>query len=91
MWNHAIDHEVNALLHNDGFVVPKSAILYEEHIGESAETVFELIKNGEIEMRGECLDEHNNSPQKKMIISEATDQMGGELSKSGKMEILMQR
>ena len=32
---------------NDGFVVPKSAILYEDHIGESAETVFELIKNGE--------------------------------------------
>lgn len=64
MWNHAIDHEVNSLLEDDGFSIPSHAVLYRPYKGESAETVFELIKNGTIEMRGECLDEHktNNSP-----------------------------
>ena len=51
MWNHAIDHEVNALLEGDGFILPKGCILYEEYRGESAETVFEKIKSGEIKMR----------------------------------------
>lgn len=61
MWNHAIDHEVNALLKADNFVIPEHAVLYREYEGESAETVFELIKNGTIQMRGECLDEHKTS------------------------------
>ena len=61
MWNHAIDHEVNALLKEDGFKIPQGAILYEPYRGESAETVFELIKTGQIEMRGQCLDDHGNS------------------------------
>ena len=60
-WNHAIDHEVNALLKEDGFSLPKGCILYEGYEGESAETVYQKIKNGEIEMRGKCLDEHTNS------------------------------
>ena len=61
MWNHAIDHEVNSLLEGDGFILPKGCILYEEYRGESAETVFEKIKNGEIKMRGECMDDHSIS------------------------------
>ena len=60
MWNHAIDHEVNSLLEDDGFVIPNHAVLYRPYKGESAETVFELIKSGEIEMRGECLDDHGD-------------------------------
>ena len=63
MWNHAIDHEVNALLQEDGFSIPEHAILYDKYKGESAETVFELIKNGTIQMRGQCLDEHNTTKQ----------------------------
>ena len=35
--------------------------LYRPYKGESAETVFELIKNGTIEMRGQCLDDHGSS------------------------------
>lgn len=61
MWNHAIDHEVNSLLEDDGFKIPQGAILYHQYKGESAEKVFELIKTGQIEMRGKCLDEHGNS------------------------------
>ena len=61
MWNHAIDHEVNSLLEDDGFKIPGGAILYRPYKGESAETVFELIKNGTIEMRGQCLYDHGNS------------------------------
>lgn len=61
MWNHAIDHEVNSLLQDDGFKIPVGAVLYEPYKGESAEKVFELIKNGTIEMRGKCLDEHGSS------------------------------
>ncbi|MDE0954313.1 MAG: hypothetical protein OR994_06530, partial [Candidatus Poseidoniales archaeon] len=60
MWNHAIDHEVNSLLDDDGFKIPEGAILYQQYKGESAETVFELIKSGKIEMRGECLDDHGS-------------------------------
>ena len=61
MWNHAIDHEVNSLLKEDKFAIPDRAVLYEKYRGESAETVFELIKNGTIEMRGQCLDDHGSS------------------------------
>jgi predicted metal-dependent peptidase len=59
MWNHAIDHEVNSLLEDDGFSIPSHAVLYPPYKGESAETVFEKIKNGEIEMRGQTLDDHD--------------------------------
>jgi predicted metal-dependent peptidase len=61
MWNHAIDHEVNSLLEDDGFAIPEGCILYRDHKGESAETVFEKIKNGEIEMKGQCMDDHSVS------------------------------
>jgi len=64
MWNHAIDHEVNSLLEDDGFPIPNGAILYRDYKGESAETVFEKIKSGQIEMRGECLDDHSISNPK---------------------------
>ena len=50
MWNHAIDQEVNSVLEDDGFKIPRCAILYRPYKGESAETVFELIKSGKIEM-----------------------------------------
>jgi predicted metal-dependent peptidase len=63
MWNHAIDHEVNSLLQDDGFTIPVHAVLYREYKGESAETVFEKIRDGEIKMRGEVIDDHNlNNP-----------------------------
>ena len=52
IWNHAIDHEVNSLLEDDGFEIPEYAILYPKFKGESAETVFENIKNGNIKMEG---------------------------------------
>ena len=39
MWNHAIDHEVNSLLEDDGFKIPRGAILYRPYKGESAETL----------------------------------------------------
>jgi predicted metal-dependent peptidase len=65
MWNHAIDHEVNSLLEDDGFTIPVHAVLYRPYKGESAEVVFEKIKNGEIQMRGEVIDDHNlNNPSK---------------------------
>ncbi len=65
MWNHAIDHEVNSLLQDDGFAIPIHAVLYKNYKGESAEIVFEKIKSGEIEMRGEVIDDHNlNNPSK---------------------------
>ncbi|MGY8755147.1 MAG: vWA domain-containing protein [Candidatus Poseidoniales archaeon] len=65
MWNHAIDHEVNSLLEDDGFTLPTHAVLYRQYKGESAEVVFDKIKSGDIEMRGEVIDDHNiNNPSK---------------------------
>ena len=49
------------MLEDDGFAIPEGCILYRDYKGESAETVFEKIKNGEIQMRGECLDDHSVS------------------------------
>ena len=57
-WNHAIDHEVNSLLEDDGFTIPKGAVLYRNFKGASAEQVFEKIKDGEIDMEGQVMDEH---------------------------------
>ncbi|MDP6865254.1 MAG: VWA-like domain-containing protein [Candidatus Poseidoniaceae archaeon] len=57
-WNHAIDHEVNSLLEDDGFIIPNGAVLYRQHKGKSAEQVYELIKNLEIEIKGQVMDEH---------------------------------
>ena len=71
MWNHAIDHEVNTLLKEDGFKIPKHAVLYAGWEGESAEKIYQLIQDGTIEMRGKCLDEHDNpSPDEDRIPGE---------------------
>ena len=57
-WNFAIDHEVNALLVQDGFILPDGAILYRDHVGESAEQIFDLIATGDLPMTGMLVDEH---------------------------------
>ena len=58
MWNFAIDHEVNALLRADGFTLPPRCVLYQRHIGLSAEQIFGKLSTGQLSMRGEILDEH---------------------------------
>ena len=58
MWNYAIDHEVNALLTQDGFKLPEGSILYRDHVGKSAEQIFDLIASGELPMEGMQIDEH---------------------------------
>ena len=58
MWNYAIDHEVNALLAQDGFKLPEGSILYRDHVGKSAEQIFDLIATGELPMEGMQVDEH---------------------------------
>ena len=58
MWNYAIDHEVNALLTQDGFKLPEGSILYRDHVGKSAEQIFDLIASGELPMEGMQVDEH---------------------------------
>lgn len=42
-WNFACDHEVNALLQSQGLVVPDDAVLYAQHVGANAETVYEWL------------------------------------------------
>ena len=57
-WNYAIDHEVNALLMQDGFKLPKGCVLYRDWIGQSAEQIFDLIESGELPIEGMLVDEH---------------------------------
>ena len=57
-WNYAIDHEVNTLLAQDGFKLPPGCVLYRDHMGRSAEQIFELIAEGELPIRGMLVDEH---------------------------------
>jgi len=58
MWNFAIDHETNAVLQEDGFRVPESAVLYPEYLGKSAEQVYQFLLEGKLQMRGELMDDH---------------------------------
>ena len=44
LWNLAIDHEVNNLLIDDGFVMPQSGVLFPAWSGKSAEQVYDLLK-----------------------------------------------
>jgi len=57
-WNYAIDHEVNSLLQQDGFKLPHGIILYRDHIGRSAEQIFDLISEGKLPIQGLQMDEH---------------------------------
>ena len=61
-WNYAIDHEVNSLLSDDGFSMPRGSVLYEEHRGLSAEQIFEKIISGELNLQGEIIDDHLSGP-----------------------------
>jgi predicted metal-dependent peptidase len=62
-WNYAIDHEVNTLLSEDGFELPRDCVLYEQHKGLSAEQIFEKLMSGELSLRGEVMDDHlSDSP-----------------------------
>jgi len=58
MWNFAIDHEVNAVLQEDGLTVPKDAVLYRQHLESNAEQVYDLLLTGRLEMLGELMDDH---------------------------------
>ncbi len=44
LWNIAVDHEVNALLGAEGMTVPADAVLLEQHRGEAAEEIYELLR-----------------------------------------------
>ena len=57
-WNYAIDHEVNALLKEDGFKLPEGSVLYKDWIGQSAEQIFDMIDSGELPIEGMLVDEH---------------------------------
>jgi len=57
-WNYAIDHEVNALLQQDGFILPHGTVLYRDHIGKSAEQIFDLISEGILPIEGMLVDDH---------------------------------
>lgn len=47
LWNLAADHEVNALLRDDGFPLPEDAVLFEDCEGLNAEAVYDwLLQNG---------------------------------------------
>jgi len=57
-WNYAIDHEVNSLLQQDGFKLPYGAVLYRDHVGKSAEQIFELIFEKILPIEGMLVDDH---------------------------------
>ncbi len=79
LWNYAIDHEVNTLLSNDGFELPEGCVLYKEHIGKSAEQIFEMLVSGELKPRGEIIDEHlSNVPSDQTAPDGAMEDGGGE-------------
>lgn len=47
IWNIAVDHEVNCLLHQDGFSRPDDAVYFEEYDGVNAESVYDyLVRSG---------------------------------------------
>lgn len=47
IWNIAVDHEVNCLLHQDGFSRPDDAVYFEKHEGVNAERVYDyLVSSG---------------------------------------------
>jgi len=50
-WNLAADHEVNALLREQGLRVPGDAVLYEGQCGQNAETVYLWLQNNPRESR----------------------------------------
>lgn len=47
IWNIAVDHEVNCLLHADGFPRPDDAVYFEKYDGVNAERVYDdLVSSG---------------------------------------------
>jgi predicted metal-dependent peptidase len=57
-WDLAIDHEVNAIL-QEYLPVPEDSVLFDEHIGENAEQVYQwLVAAGEPRTRGRLADLH---------------------------------
>jgi predicted metal-dependent peptidase len=60
-WNLAVDHEVNALLEEQDFVVPEDAVLFESWRGRSAEMVDEWLQRRperRLPERGRLADHH---------------------------------
>ncbi len=58
LWNYAIDHEVNTLLRSDGFTLPKGCVIYEQHVGKSAEQIYEMLLSGYLAPSGKLMDKH---------------------------------
>ena len=58
LWNYAIDHEVNTLLRSDGFTLPEGCVIYEQHVGKSAEQIYEMLASGQLSPSGSLVDQH---------------------------------
>ncbi len=61
LWNYAIDHEVNTLLRSDGFDLPPGCVIYEDHVGKSAEQIYKMLLTGALKPVGDLIDEHLSS------------------------------
>jgi len=44
LWNLAVDHEVNVLLRQDQFELPRDAVLFPRRVGDSAEAVYAWLQ-----------------------------------------------
>lgn len=64
LWNLAADHEVNALLEEQGLAVPEGAVLYPSQRGKNAEAVYAWLQDnpGAVRDRGPWADEHRLRP-----------------------------
>ena len=50
IWNIAVDHEVNCLLHADGFSRPDDAVYFEEYDGLNAEQVYNRLLSSGVDL-----------------------------------------
>lgn len=66
LWNLAVDHEVNALLQEQGMTVPEDAVLFPRLRGQNAETVYKWLqgkaRRGRGRDRGRLADVHDYTP-----------------------------
>jgi predicted metal-dependent peptidase len=61
LWNLAIDHEVNALLQDEGLTMPGDAVYFRNSHGQNAETVYEELEaavEAKLPSRGDRADDH---------------------------------
>ena len=50
IWNIAVDHEVNCLLHQDGFSRPDDAVYFEKYDGVNAERVYDYLVSSGVDL-----------------------------------------